>query len=212
MKLFSIKKAINFAWEKVKENLWFLIGLELIVFLVNFVGKSNWASFLISIFTTFVTASVYLRTKRGTKVDFKNLFETLSAQKFLHFLVAMVIAYILIFFGFVLLIVPGIIMATALCMTSFIVIDKEIKDWKGKHFWEAIKESIVMTKGHRMHLFKLFVVLVGLNILGVIALGVGVLITMPITGITMAYVYDVLKQGGKEPVRNEAPAPSSHIS
>ena len=44
-----------------------------------------------------------------------------------------------------------------------------------------------------MDLLVLFIALLGLNILGLCCLGVGLLVTVPISGLAMAYVYRELK-------------------
>jgi uncharacterized membrane protein len=175
---------------------------------VDFAGKSTWVSFLISLFTTFVTASVYLRTSRGEKITFKNLFEPLTGPMFIHFVLAMTIAYVFIFAGLILLIVPGVIVASALCFTSYRIFDMKIHDWKGDYFWQAIRESFEMTKGHRGRIIVFLLAILALNILGVIALGIGILITMPITGIAIAHIYNTLKNKGKTDSSNE-PTPAT---
>jgi len=44
-----------------------------------------------------------------------------------------------------------------------------------------------------MDLFIFFLILVGLNLLGAVCLGVGLLVTVPMSGLAMAHVYRTLK-------------------
>jgi uncharacterized membrane protein len=73
-----------------------------------------------------------------------------------------------------------------LMFVPYIVIDR------GLGPIEAMKESWRVTKGHKWQLFLLFLALIGLNILGAIALIVGLLVTIPITMLAAAHAYRTL--------------------
>jgi uncharacterized membrane protein len=53
----------------------------------------------------------------------------------------------------------------------------------------ALKESARITKGEKWNIFLLVLIFLGINILGVLALGIGLLITAPMSAIGIAYVY-----------------------
>jgi hypothetical protein len=55
-----------------------------------------------------------------------------------------------------------------------------------------MKESWRITKGHKWQLALLFLALLGINLLGVLALVVGVFVSVPITLIAFAHAYRTL--------------------
>jgi len=57
---------------------------------------------------------------------------------------------------------------------------------------ESMKESWRVTKGNKWQLFLLFLALIGINLLGVAALVVGLLVSVPITMLAAAHAYRTL--------------------
>jgi uncharacterized membrane protein len=84
------------------------------------------------------------------------------------------------------LIVPGIIIAMGLAFVPYLVVER------GLGPVEALKESWRLTKGHKMQIFLLVLALVGINILGLMALVVGVFVTFPLTLLAFAHAYRTL--------------------
>lgn len=107
---------------------------------------------------------------------------------FFKFLFASIISGIIVLIGFILLIIPGIIFSIRLKFVNYLIIDK------GLGPIEAIKVSWAMTKGSFWNLIKLNLAVLGLNILGLLALIVGLLWTIPTTSIAEAFVYRKLSQ------------------
>ena len=105
-----------------------------------------------------------------SKVSVHDLWHTANFWKFVG---TRILTIIIVLVGLILLIVPGIIAALALMFATYVVVDR------GFGPIEAIKESVRLTKGHRWELFLLALALIGLNILGAIALLVGLLVTIP---------------------------------
>jgi uncharacterized membrane protein len=85
--------------------------------------------------------------------------------------------------GFVFLIVPGIYLAVKYQFYDYLIVDK------GMGPIEAIKRSGVLTEGVKWNLVLFWLALVGINILGMIALGVGLIATVPVSWLANAYVY-----------------------
>ena len=88
-----------------------------------------------------------------------------------------------VFLGTLLLIVPGVILSVRLLFATYVVIDGKAG------VVDAFKMSFEKTKGLFWDISLLFVALIGVNIVGVLALGVGLLVTLPVTIIAMAKVY-----------------------
>lgn len=212
MKDFSIKEVLNKGWKITKENAWFLIAIELGIYLLNFLGSRAGVGFLVSVITSFVIMGVFLRLSRGESVTFDNLFTGLSGNKFFHYFLVTIIVSVFILVGLVLLIIPGIIVAIMTSFTTYILLDqKDGLSWKGTAFWQAIKQSKKMTHGVKWQIFKFFVIVFLLNILGIIALGVGVLFTIPTTGIAMALVYEKIKNRFSAETASNLPESSPSI-
>ena len=102
---------------------------------------------------------------------------------FWRFLGAHILTVIAVAIGFLLLVVPGIILAIGLSFVPYLVVDR------GLGPIEALKESWRITKGHKWQLLLLLLALVGINLLGVLALIVGIFVTVPITMLAFAHAY-----------------------
>jgi uncharacterized membrane protein len=60
--------------------------------------------------------------------------------------------------------------------------------------WAALKKSATMTKGHMGKLIGYMLVLGLINIIGFLCLIIGLLITIPVTKLAIAYLYQQLKE------------------
>jgi uncharacterized membrane protein len=73
----------------------------------------------------------------------------------------------------------------------------------GAGFTESFKRSTELTEGHKWNLLGFVLVLFIINILGAIPLGLGLVVTTPITMVAWGHVYEKLKAA-----RHSAPAPA----
>ena len=139
--------------------------------------------------------------EKGT-FSLKDIGHSLTLKKFAYFLVAGLLVGLAVIGGMILLIVPGIIFAIQMCMYKYTVIDQDASPIA------SIKSSIRMTKGSRWALFRFFILSGLLVLLGVICLGVGALIAMPIVTIANALIYKKLKARATvaETVTKETPS------
>jgi len=94
------------------------------------------------------------------------------------------IIYILItMVGFILFIIPGIIWAIKFGFYSYLIVDKNAG------LMDSLKKSSLLTQGVKMNLFIFGLLLILFNIAGVLALGIGLLVTIPTTLMASVYVY-----------------------
>ncbi|MCL4246305.1 MAG: hypothetical protein KJ002_14430 [Candidatus Dadabacteria bacterium] len=210
---FSIKEAIRFGWDRMRENLAFFIMFIVISWLVNlFFGIFSdlfeerlpvfsvlfsigglLASFLIS----YISVRVALNICDGVALRVSELFQ-FPLSRFLRFILGNILYMLLVAAGFVLLIVPGLIWMIKYQYVPYLIIDKD------SPIGEAFSESGRITSGVKWPLFW-FALLLGLiNIAGALVFLVGLFATIPTTIIAIAYVYRKLSSGSESPVGREA--------
>lgn len=107
-------------------------------------------------------------------------------QPFWTYLGASILLGLAIAVGFLLLIVPGIIFTLMFMFTTFIVIDRELGPV------EAMKESRRITHGYKWRLLGFGLVLALVNLLGILALVIGLLVSIPVSSLAFAHAYRTL--------------------
>jgi uncharacterized membrane protein len=85
--------------------------------------------------------------------------------------------------GFLCLIVPGVVLALMFYLTYYLILDRQMPAW------DAITTSSRMMRGHKLTVFGLWVLLALINLLGLLALGLGLLVTVPLSSCASAAVY-----------------------
>jgi uncharacterized membrane protein len=193
-KTFRIKDALSFGWKEVKKNFWFLVLFTFATIVVGAIlggGKnpsviSQFLGVLVSFFMTFTFARIGLDALKGKGFSWKDVFD-INWNVFGLYIIASILCMIAYTIGFALLIIPGLIVLVRLTFFGFIILEGETSPI------HAIKKSWAMTKGKFWHLFA-FALLLGLiDVAGALLLGVGLLVTVPLTLIALAYAYDKLK-------------------
>ena len=118
---------------------------------------------------------------RGQTVDIGDLFQ--GFQFFVPTLKAHLVTTILVFFGMLCFIIPGLVLAAMYNFTYLFILDRKLP------YREAMRASAAVVKQDYLG-YTLFLIVLGLlNVAGVLCLFVGVLVTIPITmaAITVAY-------------------------
>lgn len=194
-KSFSKKELIKKGWERTKEHarlllkiLLVFILLSLVSSIVNVTMEGSAIALLVNIASTIIQTvfeigfiTIGLEIVDGKKPGFKDLYS--HYPLFLPFFLTSLIFWIMVLVGLILLIVPGIYLAVKYQFTSFVVVDKKLS------YWTAIKKAGELTQGRWMKIFLFDLTLIGLNILGLLALGVGLLLTIPTSFFAAAYLY-----------------------
>ncbi len=219
-KTFSIRAALSFGWEKTHAHLSFFIpfmaGLIAVVLLlnmlVNVAEHSGWvmrvAMNVISVVVNVILGLGLIKLSLDVIHEKKPTVHTLFSENdhFFQYFFASFLYAVATFIGFVLLIIPGVIIAVRLRYFGYAIIEKKMG------IIDSLKESYRLTKGNTWQLFLFALVIFGINILGFIPLGLGLLITVPISMIAVAYVWRKLQ--GETPVTQaievqpeELPAP-----
>lgn len=210
---FSIKESIRFGWTEFKKDPWFFVGVTAALSIFTIVVDSLtgdrggiqsvlgiFISLLASTVVTIAYARMALSTVAGAHVGWNGLW---APQHFFSALGAGILQFVIIIVGFILLIVPGVIAALLFSFTQLSIVDKTLSPIEG------LRESYRLARPHIWSLFLFMLSLILLNVLGFIALVIGLLVTIPVSLIAVAYVYKKLSNA-QEPmivVPNETSTP-----
>ncbi len=203
MQKFSIKEAVSFGFQITKSNLKFFIPLLLIYyflqiipgFITSALQESSSPTFIFIILIIVIgVAGGLLRMLMDLGilrialnfVDKKTskLSDLFSQTNILFkYLLTSILYVFIVIGGLILFIIPGIIWAIKFQFFSYALLDKALGPI------EALKYSWEITKGVKLNLL-LFSFLLGLiNILGALALVVGLFLTIPTSLVAQAFVY-----------------------
>ncbi len=211
----SLKEIFRTSWKQVKANYKFLIPLFLIAIVISFAlsfegddifSLSGIISLLITPLLYFVVTKVSLYVARNEKIGFHDLFKGFNQRTYLLFLainIFMSIALMLliglgVFVAFLHPIIGSLVSLAVLVVVSIICIGViffpqfRLID-VGSSFWPTIKDSFILGKGNRVLLIKFVLIAFVLNIVGALLLGIGLLVTLPITTIALAHIYEKIK-------------------
>lgn len=196
-KTFSISEALRFGWETTRKNFGFLL-LAILVALVAaslpsqlaerirdyfpiYAAFLDLAGIVLAVIVELGLLRVVLKLVDGKKPVLADLFSTLPL--FFNFVFASLVYGTLVFIGLLFFIVPGVILAITLWPYEYLIVDKKLGAW------EVLKKSAEITSGVKGQLFLYGLAAIGINILGATAFLVGLLVTIPLTMLSSAYVY-----------------------
>lgn len=211
---FASGDAISFGWELFKKHVGFMIGLIVVVLLVSGIAylPQMWAAnegrmglylvfyilaMLISYVMTIGMIRIVLKLHDGESVDFSELFTNWNLLG--KYIAVNILVSLIVGVGFLLLIVPGVIWLLKYSLAQYYIIDK-----KDMGIMEAIKASGEATNSVKLDLFGFFILLGAMNFVGALVLGLGLLVTIPVSAFAMAYVYRHLS--GAAPAAPATPA------
>ena len=212
MNTLSVSECIGFAWETFKRRPWILIGGFVLVSIISGLPQAiapypmqtepgvpppppstlqivmSLVGIVVSIFVSLGLVTYSLRAHDN--IEALTISDLWNPAPFWSFLGAYLLVAITVFFGFLLFVIPGIIASVGLSFALYLTVDR------GMGPIDAYKGSWQITKGNKWQLFLLFLTLIGLNILGLLALIVGILVTVPISMLATAHAYRVLESRG----------------
>lgn len=199
--------AIGYGWGTFKKNPGPLVIIALVVLVVNaaFSGLGNSlgrdaaglaiafqiGGFLVSILLALGLIRVALKVTNGQEAEVADLFE---GENFGAYLGASILFGLMVTVGLLLCIVPGVIAAVIFGFYGYIIVDR------GLGVGDAFSRASEITKGQRGTVFLLGLACVGLNIVGALLCGVGLLVSYPVTIVAGGYAYRVLSNEPVAPV------------
>jgi hypothetical protein len=195
MAKFSKSELVEHAWEITKQNFWFLFWLAFIIMLAgsipNLFGQEVqqtnffWVLVLIiwivQIFLSLGIIRISLKLSRSETASWGDLWE--PRHLFWRYLGASILYGLITVIGFILLIIPGLIISIRLQFFTYALVDKEMK------IFEALQYSWDITRGSWWNLFFYNIILTLIVFLGLILLVVGVLVATPVTWLAYTLVY-----------------------
>ena len=212
----SLRDILKTSWGQFKINYKFLLPFFFFVLVASlaltilsgdhFLSLSNLVAMLLYPILYYSVTKVSLKTIRGEKIEFKNIFEGLDQKTYISFLGVSVsitlamfalgalialISFAVPFIGPIIGILIFILLFLYFIGVMFFPYYRLI-DVRGK-FTDALKYSFGLAKGNRLFLVKFLIFILLLNIAGVIVLAVGLLVTIPISSLAMAHVYEKIK-------------------
>ncbi len=111
----------------------------------------------------------------------------------LHLFLVGLVGGLLAGIGFILLVIPGIWFSVAIGFASLFVV------FAGMEFWDAIETSVKVINKKWFHFFAMFLLLFILNFFGALLLGLGLLITIPVTyAVIYASYRDIIGVSGPQ--------------
>ena len=128
----------------------------------------------------------FLNLIRDEDIAYERLFD--GYKDFIRIFLAGFLVNVCVFFGMLLLIVPGVILALMFAQTEYI-----LKDDPQISAADAMRKSAEMMRGHKMDLFWLMLSFIGWAILACLTLGLGFIFLVPYFHSTMAHYYEDLK-------------------
>jgi uncharacterized membrane protein len=192
------KEALLKGWELTKKNFWFLAGILVFTWAISLLPEifkradndpieflAGIAVWVLLVIIEIGVIKIFLKMIDGREFSFKDLFN--YTNLFFNYLFTYILYSLIILGGLILLIVPGIIWAIKYCFSTYLAIDKKMKPL------DAIKKSGEMTQGIKWELFLFWLIMLGLNILGALLLMVGLIVTVPVTGLAFIYIYRKLE-------------------
>jgi uncharacterized membrane protein len=102
---------------------------------------------------------------------------------FVPAMLAGILVGIFVGIGIVLLIIPGIIISALYLFALPLVVDRRMP------FWDAMEESRKRVQQDLLGFVGFVLALIGINLLGVICLGVGVFVSIPVSWCAVAVAY-----------------------
>jgi len=194
---FSKEEALRFGWGTLKAHLVFLMGLMLLIVGLNALPElGRWQTleaapllallwtlcgYLVQMATQMGLIRISLRLVDGRQPRYGELFGDLMT--FWRYVAGNLLFLLIIIGGLLLLVIPGIIWSIKYQFAPFLIVDRNFG------IKEAFRESAGITSGVKWDLFLFFLMVMGINLLGLMAFVIGLFITLPATMVAYTFVY-----------------------
>ncbi len=175
---FDMGKYISEGWDLFQKNAGAFIGFTALVLVITgvfafipFIGSVGQMLLVVPLNAGFYIVAG--KINRGEHTEFGDFFK--GFDHFGSLVLASLISGVLIVIGCILLIIPGIYLAIAYSLMVPMVVFGRME------FWPALEASRKIISKNWFSFFGFAIVLGLINLLGIICLGVGILVTIPLT-------------------------------
>ena len=196
---FSKIEAIRFGWNTTLHNFRFLllvfaivVGVSLLPRIINLLEVPIFLSILVGIVFFVVNSilslgviAIVLKFVKNEKPTIQDLVS--KKHLFSKYIFSNILVSILTIIGFLFFIIPGIVLAVRMQFYVYFIVEEEVGPI------DAIKKSWDLTKGSFWNIFFFGLLAGGVQILGALALLVGLIFTTPTMWVAWAVVYEKLK-------------------
>jgi len=186
--LLNIEKWLKDGWTLYKDNWQNFLGAYAIYTLIGLLAQKT-GPLLLFIMPPFF-GSLFIITFQCIRTKNIDMKEMLTGLYYYNpLLLVSTLVGILSFMGFMLFIIPGIIISVLYLFAVPLIIDGKL------NFWEAMEVSRKKVMENLGGYLIFGLLLMALIVLGAITMGVGILITMPIAINTLCFAYlDVFEE------------------
>ncbi|MBI2637042.1 MAG: DUF975 family protein [Parcubacteria group bacterium] len=205
--LFSVTEALAFGWRVARKRFWFFLQIIAIMLLVAYgpavimesfdrtelptlavllFALAGVAFWVLQLVVSVGLVRIVLALVDGRPASLEDFFD--GVRFVVGYFFGSLLYGLLVIAGLVLLVVPGVVFAVRFQLYLYLIVDRELGPVA------ALKESWRMTRGTFWNLVLLWLAALGVNILGIAALGVGLLWSIPTTMLATGWVYRRLSQ------------------
>lgn len=193
---FSISEVCSTSWQRTKAQIWVLsgliIGMSIISFTLGVFAMPIQQSVVGAVVINLISCVISCIFALGYM---KNIFQALDGEepqfsaygqqsrKIITYLVANILMAIIVTLGLCLFIIPGIYLALRLQFYAALIVEDDAG------IIESLQRSWEITRGQEISLFMLMLAMIGICILGLILLGIGIFVAMPLIYMMYAYVF-----------------------
>lgn len=194
----GVGAAYKHGWRHLGRHFWFLLGITLVLCLVGSVPGAMQESAVLAVAyqvlvigpITYGGYFVFLKAARDESPGSTDLFE--GFRDYWNVVLASCVVGLIIGIGFIFLIVPGVIFTCKLVFAPYLVMDRKMRAF------DAINESWRLTDGHAWTVFLMLLLAIPIVMAGVIALGVGVIVSVMWIALAFAAFYLAVCASGEE--------------
>jgi uncharacterized membrane protein len=195
-------------WEKAKANLGFfilaifvsiiaaLIPLGFMIGAATDLQSLTWlywlayvAYYVVVLVLSMGWIAISVTFAKGKKAELLDLVR--PWKRFFPFLGVVILVSIVVYIGIFLLVFPAVIWGLKFMFAPYLVVDQKMGPI------EAMKKSSAMTNGVKWDLLGFGFTTMCVNLLGCMALGLGLFVTIPATHIAQAEIYQTLLKRAK---------------
>ena len=195
---FSISELIESAWYRFQNRPLFWVCIALLSISISSLGdyglqfdsetfdpSFNPLGLIMGILSLYISASITLMSvkyMRGEEVNFDDI-TAIGFNKFIHYVIAVIISTILMLLGFLCFILPGFYIMARLIFVQYLVLDKDLS------FGDAINQSFQISKDDALTLIGFMFAMFFIILIGLLCLVLGLLVAIPVSWLATAQLY-----------------------